>query len=285
MGSAHPGHATTHADCFKFATATGRRQSRKSAGPQRVPFKEKKRPDIAQPLPDMSETTGSGEHRDSPYFGLDYYQEKYGAWLFGRAVDSDRIITNLRTTRLTLLHAESGVGKSSLLRAGVAWRMRKLARRLASGTPRYGPLRPDRLQLLEGRPCPRRPTSAIRACDQCRTWPAARSPSCRLDRLDAAIETASGRAERESVHYARPVRGILPLPLSENPPPSGSPTNSPVASNRADLRANFLIAIREDAYACLGDLFKGLDRQRLTATICASSISIVPRRSRRSGGR
>ena len=27
--------------------------------------------------------------------------------------------------------------------------------------------------------------------------------------------------------------------------------------NRADLRANFLIAIREDAYAGLGDLFKG----------------------------
>ena len=60
------------------------------------------------------------EHRDSPYFGLDYYQEKFGAWFFGREAEGGKVITNLRAARLTLLHAESGVGKSSLLRAGVA---------------------------------------------------------------------------------------------------------------------------------------------------------------------
>src|SRR5437867_9905265 len=66
-------------------------------------------------------------HRDSPYFGLDYYDEKFGPWFFGREAEGGKVITNLRAARLTLLHADSGVGKSSLLRAGVAWRIRKLA--------------------------------------------------------------------------------------------------------------------------------------------------------------
>ena len=73
----------------------------------------------------MNETSGSAEPRDSPYFGLDYYEEKFGAWFFGRETEGSKIITNLRAARLTLLHAESGVGKSSLLRAGVAWRHAK----------------------------------------------------------------------------------------------------------------------------------------------------------------
>jgi hypothetical protein len=66
-------------------------------------------------------------HRDNPYFGLAYYDEQFGAWFFGREAESDKITANLQAARLTLLHAESGVGKSSLLRAGVAWRMRRLA--------------------------------------------------------------------------------------------------------------------------------------------------------------
>jgi putative ribosome biogenesis GTPase RsgA len=73
----------------------------------------------------MTMTDESVEPRDCPYMGLDYFQEKFGAWFFGRDADGDKIITNLQAARLTLLHAESGVGKSSLLRAGVAWRLRQ----------------------------------------------------------------------------------------------------------------------------------------------------------------
>src|ERR1700729_408891 len=76
----------------------------------------------------MTATQVPVAHRDSPYFGLDYYDEKFGAWFFGREADGGKIITNLRAARLTLLHAESGVGKTSLLRAGVAWRLHRLAR-------------------------------------------------------------------------------------------------------------------------------------------------------------
>src|SRR3954451_15907271 len=55
-----------------------------------------------------------------PYVGLDYFREEDEHLFFGRDRDRRRIIGSLGAARLTLLYAESGVGKSSLLRAGVA---------------------------------------------------------------------------------------------------------------------------------------------------------------------
>ena len=98
----------------------------------------------------MTEPLAPVTHRDSPYFGLDYYDERFGAWFFGREADGSKIITNLRAARLTLLHAESGVGKTSLLRAGVAWRLRRLAD--DTFTRRGGrPVHSGRFQFVEGR--------------------------------------------------------------------------------------------------------------------------------------
>ena len=77
----------------------------------------------------MTRTEEAVEPRDCPYVGLDYYREKFGAWFFGREADGSKIITNMQAARLTLLHAESGVGKSSILRADVAWRLRRLTHR------------------------------------------------------------------------------------------------------------------------------------------------------------
>src|SRR5207247_8571555 len=61
---------------------------------------------------------------DSPYVGLDVFGEEDAGIFFGRDAERKRIIANLRASRLTLLYAQSGVGKSSLLRAGVAARLR-----------------------------------------------------------------------------------------------------------------------------------------------------------------
>src|SRR5215469_16205027 len=137
----------------------------------------------------MSETTGSVEHRDNPYFGLDYYEEKYGQWFFGRATEGGKIITNLRAARLTLLHAESGVGKSSLLRAGVAWRMRRLAEDSRARSTRSVPIvfsswKDDPVPELAGEIC-----TAIKPY-----LPGSPEPDLPADRLDAAIEAASGVA-------------------------------------------------------------------------------------------
>jgi hypothetical protein len=61
------------------------------------------------------------------------------------------ILSHLRTARLTLLYAESGVGKSSLLRAGVAARLRELAGR-GNGAARSREVHPGRVQCVKDDP-------------------------------------------------------------------------------------------------------------------------------------
>jgi len=77
----------------------------------------------------------------APYVGLDYFGEEDAGLFFGRDAERKRIIGNLRASPLTLLYAESGVGKSSLLRAGVASRLRQMpARPGGEGSARYLPV-------------------------------------------------------------------------------------------------------------------------------------------------
>ena len=59
-----------------------------------------------------------------PYKGLEYYAEADAPFFFGREGEEEIVVANLLAARLTLLYGPSGVGKSSLLRAGVARRLR-----------------------------------------------------------------------------------------------------------------------------------------------------------------
>ncbi|HEY0078457.1 MAG TPA: ATP-binding protein [Pyrinomonadaceae bacterium] len=61
----------------------------------------------------------------SPYKGLVPYGEDDAPFFFGREKETRLIIANLFASSLTLLYGESGVGKSSVLRAGVARQMRE----------------------------------------------------------------------------------------------------------------------------------------------------------------
>lgn len=63
---------------------------------------------------------------ECPYVGLVPFEEKDAAYFFGRERESDLIIANLTASRLTLLYAPSGVGKSSVLRAGVLPRLHNI---------------------------------------------------------------------------------------------------------------------------------------------------------------
>ncbi|MGH3832126.1 MAG: hypothetical protein ACRDRS_17050 [Pseudonocardiaceae bacterium] len=56
---------------------------------------------------------------ECPYVGLMPFDEEDAAYFFGRQRETDLIVANLTASRLTLLYAPSGVGKSSVLRAGV----------------------------------------------------------------------------------------------------------------------------------------------------------------------
>ncbi|HYW87688.1 MAG TPA: AAA family ATPase, partial [Chloroflexota bacterium] len=71
----------------------------------------------------MASLNGTQQRRDAPltpYKGLIPYAEEDAAFFFGRDAERDLIVANLAASRLTLLYGPSGVGKSSLLNAGVA---------------------------------------------------------------------------------------------------------------------------------------------------------------------
>src|SRR6266700_3750015 len=62
-----------------------------------------------------------------PYVGLVPFFEKDAEFFYGRKEESKIIAANLRAARLTLLYGPSGVGKSSVLRAGVVSPLRDIA--------------------------------------------------------------------------------------------------------------------------------------------------------------
>src|SRR5256885_12561007 len=96
---------------------------------------------MGPPTLDTSGLETNGRRR-SPFQGLGFYTEADAKWFFGRSRERKIILAHLRTARLTLLYAESGVGKSSLLRAGVAARLRELAAQsiAASRSPKFLPV-------------------------------------------------------------------------------------------------------------------------------------------------
>jgi WD40 repeat protein len=72
--------------------------------------------------------TTTGLPRDAelrPYRGIQPYTERERDLFFGREREQVVITANLRTSRLTILYGTGGVGKSSLLQAGVAPTLRE----------------------------------------------------------------------------------------------------------------------------------------------------------------
>jgi conflict system STAND superfamily ATPase len=95
--------------------------------PERPRIARKKRPSPPAPL-----------RPDSPYKGLSYYREEDAPFFFGREQETKVVAANAMASRLTVLYGESGVGKSSLLRAGATRYLMDIARENVErrGTPR-----------------------------------------------------------------------------------------------------------------------------------------------------
>jgi len=196
--------------------------------------------------------SGPTVRRDSPYFGLDFYGEDYGEWLFGRDAERNRIITNLRAARLTLVHAESGVGKSSLLRAGVAWQLREFARE-STARRRGARYVPVVYSAWKDDPTPGLIDEIARVV---RPFLGDRPlPSLSQDRLDGAIEAAAGALGGNLLVILDQFEEYF-LYSSREHPRGRFADDLARCVNRADLPASFLISVREDAYAGLGELFK-----------------------------
>ncbi|MGN6869153.1 MAG: nSTAND1 domain-containing NTPase [Solirubrobacteraceae bacterium] len=195
----------------------------------------------------------AAEAASGPYVGLTFYTQDKAAMFFGRESERKVLIGNLRASRLTLLYAGSGVGKSSLLRAGVASRLSELADRSVQelGSPRNIPvvfsswrddptddlmeeilrstsrfLSPELLTNVEGH----RLVDLLEAISRT---------------TDATVLVILDQFEEYFLYRSRESReGRFAEELS-------------ACLNRPGLRANFMISIREDAYSRLGDLFQG----------------------------
>jgi hypothetical protein len=77
------------------------------------------------------------DERTMPFKGLRPFTEDDADYFFSRDTERDIILGNLMSTRLLLLYGPSGVGKSSILYAGVVHALHEIARsnRQASGIP------------------------------------------------------------------------------------------------------------------------------------------------------
>jgi len=189
----------------------------------------------------------------SPFVGLTSYAQENAPFFFGRDAEQRVLISNLRASRLTLLYAQSGTGKSSVLRAGAAAKLAELARRSVEqrGFARHIPIvfsswRDD-------------PTSELIAEIEKAIAPFLPKPSPpggTLERLDEATEAASNAAGATLlVMLDQFEEYFLYRPREAH---DGRFADELAACiNRAGLHANFLISIREDAYSGLGDLFQG----------------------------
>lgn len=192
------------------------------------------------------------EMPESPYKGLVSFTEEDAPFFFGREIDREVVAANLRGARLTLLYGASGVGKSSLLQAGLVHHLRALARtnlyeygapELAvalfsawQGDPLPGLLRAIEHavhQAWDGRevaPIPESP----RLAEALRAW---------TERLQGALLILLDQFEDYFLYH--PDRGV-----------AGFEAELARAVNTPDLRVGFLICVRQEALAQL-DRFKG----------------------------
>jgi WD40 repeat protein len=173
----------------------------------------------------------------TPYKGLAPYSDSdLDAFLFfGRERDRDVIVANLIAARLTVLYGVSGVGKSSVLRAGVAYHLREVAREQNG-----------------------RPEHAVAVVD---AWAS--------DPIDVILETVGasreGTLDRSLEAWTRQHDAMLYLILDQfeeyfvyHGDDDGGPLRDELADVLTDrsLRVNLLFSLREDALAQL-DAFKG----------------------------
>ncbi len=201
----------------------------------------------------MTATPTTARRVEDPYVGLTYFTEEYVDYFFGRDAESSLIIGNLRAARLTLLYAQSGVGKSSVLRAGVVARLRGFAERdvAGRGSPRLVP-------VIFGSWSERPVAALVHAIDAATRpyLPAGSAPELPADDLEAALATASEALDATLLVILDQFEEHFLYPDEEDGEDRVAAQLARCV-NRADLRANFLISIREDSYAGLGDLFRG----------------------------
>jgi WD40 repeat protein len=190
-----------------------------------------------------------------PFVGLEPYEEGDASFFFGREREERRLIGNLRGFRFTVLYGASGVGKSSVLGAGVVHRLR--TRRLDAAPEPVGGQR------------------TLMAVTYFSDWRGERPLSALMDGIHASVVEATGLGGvprwdgRCSVvatlsEWTQHVRELLIVLdqfeeyfLYQVDTDGGDEFARvfPEIVNDVSIRVHFLVSIREDAWAKL-DRFK-----------------------------
>jgi WD40 repeat protein len=189
----------------------------------------------------------------APYRGLAPFgdSELDALLFFGRERETEIAVANLIAARLTILYGPSGVGKSSLLRAGVARRIRELGARRAVGRGPdvaivvFGSWAEDPVgglaEAIEAEVAPLvsplapRPAAGFSLADVIEHWSAL---------LDGDLCIVLDQLEELFVYH------------EDADGPGSLVGELPEVVLRPTLRANVLLSLRDDALARL-DVFKG----------------------------
>jgi WD40 repeat protein len=197
------------------------------------------------------------ELSDSPYKGLDYYTKKDAAKFFGRKEWRKIILDNLMAGRVTLLYGESGVGKSSVLDAGVVSKLTQMAEQNKNefGTPK--------LAVAMFRSWSDNPCNGLVECVQDAAIDALKLSEVEAKTVKELMPPFSTLTEALQA-WAKCVGGRLYIILDQfeeyflYQPKIDSKHQFVLelsqAVNNPDLHAHFLISIRDESYAKLDRL-------------------------------
>ncbi len=189
----------------------------------------------------------------TPYVGLVPYTEDDASFFFGRDAEKSIVTANLRGSRLTLLYGPSGVGKTSLLQAGVVHDLRGRVARNVESAPERAAFAIAVFRGWRDEPLPV-------LMEEIRLSVLEAAPGGELDPWQPGedpVETLRGWTER-----ARKLLVVLDQfedYFLYHPNERGEGTfdgEFPRIVNDPNLRVNFLVSIREDSWAKL-DRFEG----------------------------
>jgi tetratricopeptide (TPR) repeat protein len=177
-----------------------------------------------------------------PYKGLQPYTEADRAWFFGRERDVQIVISNLYAAPLTILHGSSGVGKSSVLLAGAAPELRATPRTAVVVFRNWQDARFD-LALKQ---------AVLQEVARAVKKEVSIDPGLPLDEFLAQCT----RGVRDQVFFIfdQFEEYFLYTPASADE--NGFDAQLARAVNRQEIRANFLLSMREDGLSKL-DRFQG----------------------------
>jgi hypothetical protein len=198
---------------------------------------------------------------ECPYVGLVPFTEESARFFFGREADQAVLIANLFAARVTIVYGASGVGKSSLLRAGV---VKELHRRTAEARQRGD--EPE-LRVVYFKEWQERPL--LRLQQQIRASAGLPPGSGDGDRLVDVLARTLDRFAGDVMVLLDQFEDYFKYPDAG---PRSFGAELVEALQRHDLPVSFLLSLRDDALSRL-DRF-----QRLVPNLLANALRVEPLR-------